>query len=144
MRLVDEAASDYFARPRFARTLVSGFSLIALLIASVGIYGMMSYRVVQQSREIGIRLALGATPSTVLSKVLTEGMVIIGAGLVVGTAASLAFAQIIRSLLYETNPRDPVAFATVALVLALVGLLACWLPARCAAKVDPMVALRSE
>jgi predicted permease len=144
MRLLDEVVADSFARPRFAMTLVSGFSLIALLIAAVGIYGMMSYRVVQQTREIGIRLALGATPSAVLSKVLAEGMVIIASGLLAGAATSVALAQVIQSLLFETNPRDPAALAAVSVVLALVGLLACYLPARRATKVDPLVALRAE
>ena len=144
LRLMDEIVADSFARPRFAVTLMSGFSLIALLIAAVGIYGMMSYRVVQQTREMGIRLALGATPSDVLAKVLSEGMAIIGCGLLAGTAASLALAQVLQSLLFETNPRDPAALAAVSGILALVGLLACWLPARRATKVDPLIALRSE
>jgi putative ABC transport system permease protein len=144
MRLVDELVADSVARPRFALTLVGGFSLIALLISAVGIYGMMSYRVVQQTREMGIRVALGATPSTVLCKVVSEGMIIIGSGLLTGAAASLALAQVIRSLLFETSPRDPTALVAVSVILALVGLLACWLPARRAARVDPMVALRAE
>jgi len=144
MRLVDEVVADSVARPRFAMTLVSGFSFIALLIAAVGIYGMMSYRVVQQTREMGIRVALGATPFAVLSKVLSEGMIIIGVGLLAGAAASLALAQVIRSLLFETDPRDPTALVAVSILLALVGLLACYLPARRAAQVDPMVALRAE
>ena len=118
-------------------------SPIALLIASVGIYGMMSYRVVQQTREMGIRLALGATPSDVLTKVLSEGLAIIGSGLLAGAAASLALAQVLQSLLFETNPRDPAVLVAVSVILALLGLLACWLPARRATKVDPLIALRS-
>ena len=144
MRRVDELVADSVARPRFALTLVSGFSFIALLIAAVGIYGMMSYRVVQQTRELGIRVALGATPSAVLRRVLREGLTIIGAGLLTGAAASLALAQVLRALLFETSPRDPTALVAGAVVLALVGLLACWLPARRAARVDPMIALRTE
>lgn len=144
MRLVDEVVADSVARPRFAMTLVSGFSLIALLIASVGIYGLMSYRVVQQTREIGIRLALGATPANVLAQILREGLGIIGLGLLAGAGASLAFARLIQGLLFETDPRDPVALAAVSAILALIGLLACWLPARRAARVDPMIALRAE
>ncbi len=144
LRLLDEVVADSFARPRFAVTLMSGFSLIALLIASVGIYGMMSYRVVQQTREMGIRLALGATPSDVFTKVLSEGMAIIGSGLLAGAAASLALAQVLQSLLFETNPRDPAALVAVSGILALLGLLACYLPARRATKVDPLIALRSE
>jgi len=144
MRLVDEVVAGSLARQRFAMTLVSGFSLLALLIAAVGIYGMMSYRVVQQTREMGIRLALGATPSAVLLNVLAEGMTIIGAGLLAGAAASFALAQVIQSLLFETNPRDPTALVGGSVILALVGLLACYLPARRATKVDPMTALRAE
>ena len=143
VRLMDEIVADSFARPRFAVTLMSGFSVIALLIASVGIYGMMSYRVVQQTREMGIRLALGATPSDVLTKVLSEGLAIIGSGLLAGAAASLALAQVLQSLLFETNPRDPAVLVAVSVILALLGLLACWLPARRATKVDPLIALRS-
>ncbi len=144
LRLMDEVVANLFTRPRFAVTLMSGFSLIALLIAAVGIYGMMSYRVVQQTREMGIRLALGATPSDVLTKVLSEGMAIIGSGLLAGAAASLALAQVLQSLLFETNPRDPAALAAVSGILALVGLLACYLPARRATKVDTLIALRAE
>ena len=144
MRRVDELVADSVARPRFALTLVSGFSFVALLIAAVGIYGMMSYRVLQQTRELGIRVALGATPSVVLLKVLREGLTIIGAGLLTGAAASLALAQVLRALLFETSPRDPTALVAGAVVLALVGLLACWLPARRAARVDPMIALRAD
>ncbi|HVU18239.1 MAG TPA: ABC transporter permease [Candidatus Didemnitutus sp.] len=144
MRLIQEVVDTMLARPRFAVTLVSGFSVIALLIAAVGLYAMVTYRVIQQTRDMGIRLALGATPAAVLRKVLRDGMMLVGAGLVVGIGGSLLLTRLLRSLLYETSAQDPAALAAVAFVLALVGLLACWLPARRAARVDPMVALRAE
>jgi len=100
--------------------------------------------VIQQTRDMGIRLALGAPPAAVLRKVLRDGMTIVGAGLAVGIGGSLLLTRVLQSLLYETSSQDPVALAAVAFVLALVGLLACWLPARRAARVDPMIALRSE
>ena len=144
LRLVDEMVDTLLARPRFAVTLVSGFSVIALLIAGVGLYAMITYRVIQQTRDMGIRLALGATPAAVLRKVLRDGMTIVGAGLAVGIGSSLLLTRLLQSLLYETSAQDPVALAAVASGLALVGLLACWLPARRASKVEPMVALRNE
>jgi putative ABC transport system permease protein len=144
LRLINEMVDTLLARPRFAVTLVSGFSVIALLIAAVGLYAMITYRVIQQTRDMGIRLALGATPAAVLQKVLRDGMMIVGAGLAAGIAGSLVLTRLLQSLLYETSSQDPVALALVAGVLAFVGLLACWLPARRAARVDPMVALRSD
>ncbi|HWA25175.1 MAG TPA: ABC transporter permease, partial [Lacunisphaera sp.] len=144
LRLIDEMVDRLLARPRFAVTLVSTFSAIALLIAAVGLYAMVTYRVIQQTRDMGIRLALGASPAAVLRKVLRDGMLIVGAGLAVGIGASLLLTRLLQSLLYETNSQDPVALAAVAALLALVGLVACWLPARRAARVDPMVALRAE
>ncbi len=144
MRLIQEMVDTMLARPRFAVTLVSGFSVIALLIAAVGLYAMVTYRVIQQTRDMGIRLALGAPPAAVLRKVLRDGMTIVGAGLAAGIGGSLLLTRLLRSLLYETHSQDPLALAAVAGLLALVGLLACWLPARRAARVDPMIALRSE
>ena len=144
LRLVQEMVDTLLARPRFAVTLMSGFSVIALLIAAVGLYAMITYRVIQQTRDMGIRLALGATPAAVLRKVLRDGMRIVGAGLAFGIGGSLLLTRLLQSLLYETSSQDPVALVAVALVLALVGLVACWLPARRAARVDPMIALRAE
>ncbi len=144
LRLLSEMVDTLLARPRFAVTLVSGFSVIALLIAAVGLYAMVTYRVIQQTRDLGIRLALGATPGAVLRKVLRDSMLLVGAGLAIGIALSLLLTRLFQSLLYETSPQDPIALAAVASALALTGLIACWLPARRAARVDPMVALRAE
>lgn len=143
-RYVNEVVNTMLARPRFAATLVSGFSVVALFIAAVGLYAMMTFRVIQQTRDMGIRLALGATPTAVLRKVLREGMTIIGAGLLVGVGASFLLTRLIGSLLYETSMHDPLPLATAATVLASTSLFACWLPARRAAKTDPMEALRAE
>ncbi len=144
LRLLQEMVDTLLARPRFAVTLVSGFSVIALLIAAVGLYAMITYRVIQQTRDMGIRLALGATPGAVLRKVLRDGMAIVGVGLLAGIALSLLLTRLFQSLLYQTSAQDPAALATVACGLALTGLIACWLPARRAARVDPMIALRAE
>ncbi len=144
LRLISEMVDTLLARPRFAVTLVSGFSVIALLIAAVGLYAMITYRVIQQTRDMGIRLALGATPAAVLRKVLRDGMTIVGVGLLAGIALSLLLTRLFQSLLYQTSAQDPAALAAVACGLALTGLIACWLPARRAARVDPMIALRAE
>lgn len=129
---------------RFIMQLVSIFSAIALTIAAVGIYGVMAYSVGRRTTEIGIRMALGATSDNVLRHVLGGGLRIVAAGLVLGLAATLALSQLIASMLFQTSPRDPLALAAITLVLAVVALLACWLPARRATRVSPLEALRAE
>lgn len=141
---LNDIVAESLARQRFAVVLVGGFSLLALFIATIGIYGAMSYRVIQQTREMGVRLALGAQPAALRRLVLAEGLKIIFCGLAAGTLASFAVARVLQSLLYEMSSRDPATFAMVACVLAAAGLLACWLPARRATRVDPLIALRSE
>ncbi len=130
--------------PRTGATLMSVFGGIALLLASLGIYAVMSHAVVQRTREIGIRLAIGAQHHTVVGLVLKRGILVAGAGLLAGLGVSLALTRYIQSFLFEVSPTDPIAFAAVAAVLGAVALLACWLPARRATRVDPMIALRSE
>ena len=130
--------------PRTGAALMSVFGGIALLLASLGIYAVMSYAVVQRTREIGIRLAIGAQPGSVLSLVLKRGILVAGAGLLVGLAASLGLTRYIRSFLFEVDSTDPATFAAVALVLGAVALIACFVPARRAARVDPISALRAE
>ena len=136
--------ADGISRQRFTATLLGLFAAIALLIAAVGIYGVMSYTVSQRTNELGVRLALGAQPLGVLGLVLRQGMGIVGLGLLLGAAGALALGRVVESLLFQTSVRDPLVFAGIAAAFALIALLACWLPARRAAKVDPMVALRSE
>jgi predicted permease len=129
---------------RFAVTLLGVFAAMALLLAAVGLYGLISFVMAQRTHEIGIRIALGAAPTDVLRLVVTQGMGMVGTGLAIGVAAAVAVSHLMRSLLYGVQPSDPVTYLGVALVLALVALLACYLPARRAMRVDPLVALRYE
>jgi predicted permease len=130
--------------PRFGAGLLAVFALIAMLLCAVGIYGVVSYTVGQRVREIGVRLALGAQPRDVLLMVLRQSAVTMALGLGVGLVASFALARFIVSLLFGVSANEPLAFLSIALVLAIVGLLASFIPARRAARVDPMVALHYE
>ena len=117
---------------------------IALLLASLGIYGVLSYSVSRRTREIGVRMALGAQIADVMKLVLRDGLLLAGAGLILGAAATLASTRLLTSFLYETSPTDPFTLTVIPLVLMAVALLACWLPARRASAVDPMAALRAD
>ena len=136
--------SDAWSRQRFSMILFTLFSGVALLLAAVGIYGVMAYTVSQRTQEFGIRMALGAKQRDVLRLVSASGAKIVALGVLIGTAGSLAFAQVLRSLLFNTRPSDPLTLLLVGMVLACVACLACWVPARRAAMVNPMVALRNE
>ena len=129
---------------RLGMILLTAFAVLALLLASLGIYGVLAYFVAQHRNEIGVRLALGASPARILLLVLQKGMKLTLIGVAIGLAASFALTRLMTSLLFGVNPVDPLTFAAVPLLLAVVALLACWIPARRAAKVDPMVALRYE
>jgi putative ABC transport system permease protein len=129
---------------RMAAALLSLFGFIALVLAGVGIYGVMAYSVAQRTREVGIRMALGARPLDVLRLVIGQGMLLAGAGIIVGLLAAMGVARLFSSLLYGVSASDPLTFAIVALVLALSALAACYFPARRAMRVDPIVALRYE
>jgi putative ABC transport system permease protein len=141
--LYDELKNT-IAAARMASTLTSLFGLTALLLAGIGLYGVMSQAVSRRTREIGIRMALGAGRSDVLRLMLKQGLLLTGLGLVLGLLAALLLTRLIQTLLYGVGTTDPLTFVAVALLLAGVALLACWIPARRAAKVDPMVALRYE
>ncbi len=132
------------AQPRFRAWVVTAFAAAALVLAALGLYGLISYSVTERVREFGVRLALGATPREVLAMVLREGLGLTGIGLAIGVVGALAVARAIASLLYETSASDPLTLAGVALVLALTAVVACALPARRAMRVDPIVALRVE
>lgn len=129
---------------RLTNLLLTSFSVLALLLAAVGIYGTMSLYVGSRKNEFGIRLALGAQPGVLLRLVLREGMLLIAAGIAIGVSGALVLTRAIASLLFEVSPTDPVVFTGVPLVLVVVALTACFVPARRASRVDPMVALRCE
>lgn len=132
------------AEPRFQARLLGAFSILAVILAAVGIYGVLAYSVTQRTHEIGIRMALGAARRDVLSLVLRRTLVLAGAGIVLGTAGALAATRVLARFLYEITPTDPATFAAVAAVLTCVALMASLIPARRATNVDPMVALRYE
>jgi putative ABC transport system permease protein len=129
---------------RMETILLTIFSAIALLLASIGIYGVLAYGVAQRIHEFGVRAALGASRSALLALVLIHGLILALIGLVIGLGGALALTRYISTILYNVPPRDPVTLASVAALLAGVALLACYIPARRATKVDPMVALRYE
>jgi putative ABC transport system permease protein len=120
------------------------FAALALLLAAVGIYGALSYSVSQRTREIGVRMALGAQTGDVLRMVLAQGLKITLGGIALGFVAALGLSRFISSLLYGVRASDPLTYASVALLLALVALVACFIPARRATKVDPVITLRAE
>jgi putative ABC transport system permease protein len=128
----------------FGASLLTVFAMIAMALCAVGIYGVVGYSVGQRIREFGIRLALGAQPRDVLMMVLKQSAVMMGAGLLAGLVAAFLLARLIVTFLYGVNTNSPVAFLAMALVLAAVGVFASYIPARRAAKVDPMVALHYE
>jgi predicted permease len=137
-----ERVSESMVRPRFLSILLGTFSVIALLLAAVGIYGVMSYSVAQRTQEIGIRMALGAQKRDVLRLVLGHGFILVAIGTLVGVFGALWLTQLMSTLLFEITPTDPLTYSGVIALLGIVALLASYLPARRAAKVDPMVALR--
>jgi putative ABC transport system permease protein len=143
-RTMENVISDSMAQRRFAMQVVGLFGLLAMLLAGIGIYGVMAYSVSQRTREIGIRLALGASRGAILRWVLRQGMTLIVIGVSVGLVGALAFTRLLRSLLFGVAPTDLITYASLAALLALVALLACYIPARRATKVDPLVALRYE
>ncbi len=141
---MDEAIRSSQAPRRLAMLLLLAFSLAALLLATIGLYGVMSYLVAQSTNEIGVRMALGAEARDILWLILRYGTALIATGTAAGFVASVALAQLMKSILYGVQPLDPLTFATSAAIIATVALLACCVPARRAVRVDPMIALRYE
>jgi predicted permease len=139
-----QVMAEATAPQRFSTVLLGAFASGALLLAAIGLYGMLAFGVARRTREIGVRLALGATRREVLGLVVRQGMTLTLAGLGLGIAGALGATRLMRGLLYQTQPLDPVTFASVPGILAVVALVACYLPARRAARVEPMAALRAE
>jgi putative ABC transport system permease protein len=144
LRTMQDVIAESVLRRRFAMLLLSVFSGLAMLLAAIGLYGVMSYTVSQRTHEIGIRMALGAQKEDVLKLIVGQGMRLVALGVVLGTIASVALTRLMATLLFGVSARDPITFGAVAALLAAVALLANYVPARRAAQVDPMVALRYE
>jgi ABC-type antimicrobial peptide transport system permease subunit len=144
VRPMQEIVAGSVAKQRMAMFLLTAFSALALLLSAVGIYGVISYLAGQRTHEIGIRIALGASRADVLRLVLGEGMRIALAGVGVGILAALGLTRLLTQIIYGVSANDPITFAGVAILLTAVALLACYVPARRAMRVDPMVVLRYE
>jgi predicted permease len=141
---MEKTVADSISNKRFTMTLLGVFALLALLLASIGIYGVLSYMVGQRSKEIGVRMALGAQKLDVLRMILKDGARMTLAGILIGLVGALVLTRLMRSMLYGVKPTDPLTFICVAALLCTIALLACYLPARRAMKVDPMEALRHQ
>jgi ABC-type antimicrobial peptide transport system permease subunit len=141
---MNDLVARSLAQRQFNTQLLAIFAGLAALLAVVGIYGVMSFRVSQRTHELGVRLALGAGSTDLMRLVLGHGARITGIGIVVGLAGATALTRLLGSLLYEVSATDPITFAVAALVLAATALLACYLPARRAGRVDPVIALRGN
>ncbi len=144
MKTLEQIKTESMAGNRLNSIMLGGFAAVALLLSAIGIYGVISYSVVQRTHEIGIRAALGAGAADVMGLILKRGMLMAGAGLVIGLLGALALTQLLATLLFGVGARDPITIAGVGAILALVALIACYVPARRASRVDPMICLRYE
>jgi putative ABC transport system permease protein len=144
VRTMDQLLDESIAQQQLAMALLGGFALLALMLAAMGIYGVMSYAVTQRTHEIGVRMAMGAQPSDVLRLVVGQGLTLALIGVAVGISAALAMTRLMASMLFGVSSTDPLTFISISLLLIAVAALACYVPARRAARVDPMVALRYE
>jgi putative ABC transport system permease protein len=141
---MEMALGDAVARPRFNASLFGLFGVVALILAAIGLFGVMSYNVTQSTREIGVRMALGARSRDVLKLVVGQGLALTIAGLILGLIGAWGVTRLIKNLLYGVTATDPLTFICVSLLLVFIALLACYIPARRATKVDPLVALRCD
>jgi putative ABC transport system permease protein len=141
---MDELAAERLQEERDLMSMVGAFALVALTLAAVGIYGVIAYGVSQRTKEIGIRLALGGRRNDILAMVIGQGMRLIALGLVIGVGLSLAVTRGLESMLFGISASDPMTFGVVAGMMGLVGLMACWLPALRAGRINPVVAIRAE
>jgi ABC-type antimicrobial peptide transport system permease subunit len=144
IRTMDQVVRESTARSDFNTMLLSIFAALALLLAAIGIYGLMTYSVQQRTQEIGIRMALGASPEKVRKMVVLQGMQLTAIGVVIGVAAALALTRFMAGLIYGVETWDPVVFVSIAVLLGAVSWLATYIPARRASRVDPMISLRYE
>jgi putative ABC transport system permease protein len=144
IKTLERVIAESVAPQKFNAVLLSGFAALALLLAAIGIYGVLAYSVSQRTRELGLRMALGAQRSDIVRLVIRQGTALAIIGIAFGLGGAFALTRIMRALLFEVEPGDPLTFVTVSLLLLAVALLACWLPARRAARVHPMEALRYE
>jgi putative ABC transport system permease protein len=141
---MEEYVDESLARPRLYAAMLAAFAALALLLAGIGLYGLMAYGVSQRTHEIGIRMALGAQRRSITRGVLVQGAWLAGVGLTVGVAAAVLLTRLLQNLLFGITATDAATYGLVALVLAMVALIAAYVPARRAARVDPMVALRCD
>jgi putative ABC transport system permease protein len=144
VKTMDEYVSSSVAAPRFNTTLLSIFASVALVLTIIGLYGVMSYSVAQRTNEIGIRMALGAQARDVLGLIVKDGVKIVSVGLLLGIGGALALTRLMESLLFGVTTRDPLTFVAIGGLLSLVAMLACYIPAWRATRVDPLEALRCE
>jgi ABC-type antimicrobial peptide transport system permease subunit len=141
---MEQRVANSLSRRRFTAVLLALFAGFALALATIGIYGVMAYLVNQGTREIGIRMALGATQPTVLRLVVKQGMTLALTGVAIGLLGALAFGRLVSGLLYGVKSTDPLTFTLISVLLTIVALIASYIPARRAARIDPMICLRSE
>jgi putative ABC transport system permease protein len=144
VQTLDEVISGSLSTQRFSMILLGAFAIVALLLASLGIYGVISYLVGQRTHELGIRIALGASRANIFRLVVTHGMKMALAGVAVGVLAAFGLTRLMSKMLFGVSATDPLTFVSIAGLLSVIALLACYLPARKATKVDPLIALRTE
>jgi putative ABC transport system permease protein len=144
VRPLDEVFAESIARPRLTAAAMSIFAGAALLLAALGVYGIVAYSVAQRSREFGIRVALGARPMQIIGMVVAQNLRVVLVGLVLGVLAAVPATRLLRGLLFQVQPNDPGTFVAIGMMLTLVAIVASYLPARRGTQVDPVVTLKSE